>query len=344
MVRYTFNLVIELGEWNHIHSELEVGLYAKDVDAIISFMVENYKDIDYEIFYSLHPQLEERVNNAALAMIPHSLDGYYYSEDDMTGYWVEFPDELKELAEVELGHPLGDPDKIQNEEPTEEELEFEEWIKEHGDELMASAEADYQERKANHVPLFPDNNIGSEADDAPETAEGGDGADVNADTTPQNREMISEMYYVDMEMEEYGDMIVDITFLAYSRFSDNEHEEHYIGTIGHCEHYYLTVDYPMDIETHECTCSSTGTPVHEITIAPVSEDEAEKWRQAAHRHVDICRQCDKEEWTLDHPEYRGDDYEMERAYRLIDGSRDLENARIDAAQKYAGGTIFFRRN
>lgn len=151
-------------------------------------------------------------------------------------------------------------------------------------------------------------------------------------------------YTFEAEMEEYGDMIVDITFLAYSRFSDDEHEEHYIGTIGHCGHYYLTVDYPMDIETHECTCSSTGTCVHEISIAPVSEEKAEKWRQAARSHVNICRQCDKEEWVLDHPEYRGDDDEMENAYRLIDGDRDLEIARIDAAQRFVGKPVSFRRN
>lgn len=173
MVRYTFEVVAEVGKGNHIHSEIEVDLLAKDVEDIISFIKENYKDLDFRKFQSQHPELDERIESAALAELPHMLDRWFYSEDDMTGYWWSLPDELKELAEVELGHPLGDPDK-KYEEPTEEELEFEEWVKEHGDELMAAAEADYQERMANHVPLFP-----KEGDIEPETSNESKSVEIN---------------------------------------------------------------------------------------------------------------------------------------------------------------------
>lgn len=93
-----------------------------------------------------------------------------------------------------------------------------------------------------------------------------------------------EIYDVAMAMEEFKDMLVDITFTTYSRFDDNEHEEDCIAQMGSCTQWCIELIYPLDLNTKECFCGSMSTPVHEIKIQPVSEQDAEIWRCEAHKH------------------------------------------------------------
>lgn len=85
-------------------------------------------------------------------------------------------------------------------------------------------------------------------------------------------------------MEEFKDMLVDITFTAYSRFDYNEHEEHCIAQMGSCTQWCIELIHPLDLNTKESFCGSMSTPVNEIKIQPVSEQDAEIWRHEAHKH------------------------------------------------------------
>lgn len=334
MVRYTFEVVAEINKTNHVHSEAMVKLNSAEVESIIAYMVENGDDLNYPEFHNQHPELEDKFYQASIAELPKMLESYYYSMEDLEAFWYEFPLELRDIAEAELGHPLRMSKQLDEPEHSEEsDAEFEQWIKEHADDIIAGEEENFQERQARFDTAM-DNDSSSNKDV---------NTSLEEESSIDYQDFALEIYDVAMAMEEFKDMLVDITFTAYSRFDDDEHEEHYIVQIGSCTQWCINLIHPLDLNTQECFCGSMGTPVHEIKIQPVSEQEAEIWRREAHKHSDLCRHCDKEDWIMDHPEFEGVDYEQEKAYRYIDSNYDLINAVIDAAQRYDGDTEEFIR-
>lgn len=323
-----FEVVAEVGEGSHVHGEIDIRLSCAEVENIITFLKKNDKNIyNLDSFDTQYPELGAKIDQTVRAEIPHMLSDYFFNMGDMTSYWYDFPAEIKSIAEAELGHPLGNPEKKTNGEPTEKDKEFEDWIREHADEIMSEYEAEYQEREENFKP------IGGEAPEEEEPS-----------IASSDDSMWIDVYSVKDALGEYEDMVVDITFMGYSRFREDEHEEHFIAQIGKSTDWSLELIYPLNIEAYECFAGSLSTPAHEIKIAAVSEEDMNTWRQEAHRHSELCRRCDKEDWLIDHPELKGVDYEQERAYIFIDSEYDLRNARIDAAERYKGQTSYYWRH
>lgn len=101
----------------------------------------------------------------------------------------------------------------------------------------------------------------------------------------------------------YHDMLADISFI-----SESEHVKrytgHFIWQIGYGVNRSIDIEYPMDIDSRECNCGGMGTPILEVTISPVTDKDVEDLKAEAHRHVEVCRECDKWEWShIDHTEY-----------------------------------------
>ena len=255
------------------------------------------------------------------------LEAYYYTVEDMEFYWWEFPYELKDIAVAELGHPLYHPEPPKGKEESEDDedaFDAEQWIKDHAQELMDFEEDMYQERKEKFLAEHPNEENGYE-DEA-----------FKADAQPDNTEYRMEIYDVTSEMDRFEDQIIDVTYMSYSRFSDDEVEKHYIGQVGQCTEWGLLLEHPMDPKSRSCIAGSCFSPVHAFSISPVSQTDIDDWRRAAHEHSDLCRRCDKEDWVMDHPEYEEIEFEQKKAYRYIDSTYDLVNAKIDAAIPYQG--------
>lgn len=137
----------------------------------------------------------------------------------------------------------------------------------------------------------------------------------------------------------YHDMLADISFI-----SESEHVKRYagrfIGQIGYGVNRSIDIEYPMDANSRECNCGGMGTPIVEMTISPVTDKDVEDWKMEAHRHVKVCRECDKWEWAhIDHTEYSQGDYEYERAMRYIDDMCDSRNRSIDNVVRFEGEPV-----
>lgn len=327
MINYTFEVIADMGHGSHVHGEIQVGLSAAEVDVIISYMKEFGEVIDFDSFHNKYPELDDKINQAAQEEIPDMLEAYYYTVEDMEFYWWEFPYELKDIAVAELGHPLYHPEPPKEKEESEgdeDAFDVEQWIKDHAQEIMDFEEDMYQERKEKFLAEHPNEENGYE-DEA-----------FKADAQPDNTEYRVEIYDVTSEMDRFEDQIIDVTYMSYSRFSDDEVEKHYIGQVGQCTEWGLLLEHPMDPKSRSCIAGSCFSPVHAFSISPVSQTDIDDWRRAAHEHSDLCRRCDKEDWVMDHPEYEGIEFEQEKAYRYIDSAYDLVNAKIDEAIPYQG--------
>lgn len=137
----------------------------------------------------------------------------------------------------------------------------------------------------------------------------------------------------------YNDMLADISFISESEHV-KRHVGHFIGQIGYGVNRSIDIEYPMDADNRECNCGGMGTPIVEMTISPVTDRDVEEWKAEAHRHVEVCRECDKWEWShIDHTEYSQGDYEYERAMRYIDDTCDRRNRNIDNIVRFEGTPI-----
>lgn len=137
----------------------------------------------------------------------------------------------------------------------------------------------------------------------------------------------------------YKDMLADISFISESEHV-RIHTGHIVGQIGYSANCSIHIEYPMDVDSRECNCGGMGTPILEVTISPVTDKEVDDWKKEAHRHVEMCREYDKWEWThIDHTEYCEDDYEYERAMRYIDDVCDSRDKSIDNIVRYEGEPI-----
>lgn len=90
----------------------------------------------------------------------------------------------------------------------------------------------------------------------------------------------------------YHDMLADISFISESEHV-RRHTDHFIGQVGYSVNRSLDIEYPMDVDTRTCDCGGIGTPIVEMTISPVTEQDVEDWKAVAHRHVEMCREYDK---------------------------------------------------
>lgn len=137
----------------------------------------------------------------------------------------------------------------------------------------------------------------------------------------------------------YHDMLADINYISEGEHV-KRHIGHFIGQIGYGVNISIDIEYPMDAESRTCNCGGMGTPIIEVTISPVTDKDVEEWKAEAHRHVKVCRECDKWEWAhIDHTEYSQGDYEYERAMRYIDDMCDSRDRSIDNIVRYDGETI-----
>ena len=355
MVNYLFDVTASVGNGGQVHDQILVGLTSAEVQNIIEYLKEYGRETNHENFQRKYPELAEKINKPVQEKLSGMLASFFFTVDETERYWWEFPEELRETAEDELGHPLPSPDAVEDamddedaDEMDEEEAdEMEQWIKEHSAEIMDCMEAEYQARKeifqAEHPEESkPDDDIltasSQQSEDLASFGEKpSDNISVPASSPTEDAwPSPDEIYDVAFEMNLYDldGKLVDVIYSSYSRFSDEEKECHYIGQIGSCTKYGLTLTHPMDPVTRECLCGASFSPVHEIKIAPVSETDVEDWRRAAHEHSDVCRRCDKEDWQIDHPEYDERDDAWQKAFRYIDSDYDLVNAEIDAAIPY----------
>lgn len=137
----------------------------------------------------------------------------------------------------------------------------------------------------------------------------------------------------------YSGMLADIRYISECEHV-KRHSGHVIGQIGYGVNRSIDIEYPMNADSRECNCGGMGTPILEVTISPVTDKDVKEWKAEAHRHVEMCREYDKWEWThIDHTEYSEDDYEYERAMRYIDDTCDRRNRSIDSVVKYQGESI-----
>lgn len=137
----------------------------------------------------------------------------------------------------------------------------------------------------------------------------------------------------------YHDMLADINYISEGEHV-KRHTEQFIGQIGYGVNRSIDIEYPMDVDKRTCNCGGMGTPIIEVTISPVTDKDVEEWKAEAHRHVKVCRECDKWEWLhIDHTEYSQRDYEYERAMRYIDDMCDSRDRSIDNIVRYDGETI-----
>lgn len=140
----------------------------------------------------------------------------------------------------------------------------------------------------------------------------------------------------------YSDMLADISYISESEHVER-HAGRFIGQIGYSVNRSIDIEYPMDVDNRTCNCGGMGTPIVEMTISPVTDKDVEDWKAVAHRHVEMCREYDKWEWThIDHTEYSEDDYEYERAMRYIDDMCDCRNRSIDNVVRYEGKSIIIK--
>lgn len=332
MVRYTFEVVADVGKGGHVHGEIGVMLSSAEVNAIIDYMKENGDFIDYDDLRQRSPELYDKIENAAWKELPNMLSSFYFTMDSLECYWCEFPAELKDIAETELGHPLYRPKSTRTIEEDaledKEKEEIEQWIRNNTEEVLDFMESEYQDRRDKYLAenLDEDNSL----NDKP----------IEDDTQTEDPFPV-EIYDVALEMEDYEDKLVDITYTSYSRFSDNEHERHYIGQIGHCGEWTLELAYPIDPTTRECNSVSNYCYVHDIKIAPVNDSDVVDWLREAHRVCEDARQLIKDTWVVEHSKATQD--EREEVFRYIDADYDLNNAKIDAVIPYKGCKEHFLR-
>lgn len=137
----------------------------------------------------------------------------------------------------------------------------------------------------------------------------------------------------------YYDMLADISFVSESEYV-KRHNGHFVGQIGYGANRSIGIEYPMDVDKRTCNCGGMGTPILEVTISPVTDKDVEDWKAEAHRHVEVCRECDKWQWAhIDHTEYRQGDDDYEKAMRYIDDMCDSRNRSIDNIVRYGGEPI-----
>ena len=91
MINYTFEVIADLDHGSHVHGEIQMGLSTAEVEVIINYMKEFGEVIDFDGFHNKYPELDDKIDQAAQEEIPHMLEAYYYTVEDMEFYWWEFP-------------------------------------------------------------------------------------------------------------------------------------------------------------------------------------------------------------------------------------------------------------
>ncbi|MDD5821459.1 MAG: hypothetical protein PUD23_05335 [Prevotella sp.] len=73
MINYTFEVIADMGHGSHVHGEIQVGLSAAEVEVIINYMKEFGELIYFDRFHNKYPELDDKIDQAAQAEIPHML-------------------------------------------------------------------------------------------------------------------------------------------------------------------------------------------------------------------------------------------------------------------------------
>lgn len=108
---YTFEVFADVG--GHAHGEIGVGLSSAEVNTLIDHMEVHGDVIDVDDFHGRYPDLYNKIDKAESEVIPYKLSRFFYSVEGMRSYYWEFPAELKDLDETELGHPQNKPKSFQ---------------------------------------------------------------------------------------------------------------------------------------------------------------------------------------------------------------------------------------